>query len=172
VQIWRFERRTLRCRPIAGLFTRVHFERGDAGDPLAAVFARIEALEPVPDGSRVFVVDCAFGLSGRAWLREVDLRPDRRTAGVTTLCREVDMAVVSMCWLSSERLLVGDDRGRVHCFDLLTCEWHVVAQLPVSPLLVKTEMSASHSMRSGAACLQRLEWPFTSPTSVRLCRFS
>jgi hypothetical protein len=77
----------------------------------------------VPDGSRLFVVD-------EKSIRLVDLRPGSPTAGVTTVCKGLPTSPASMCWLSSERLLIGDRAGAIHCFDLLNGESHVVSQLP------------------------------------------
>jgi hypothetical protein len=109
----RLDRRTGVCSVVAG---SADTRRTDAADPLSAAFLVITCMAAAPDGSRLFVVDFQA-------IRQIDFRPDSATRGITTLyTTDCVPQFSSMCWLSSERLLIGDRSGCVRVFDLLSRE--------------------------------------------------
>jgi hypothetical protein len=131
-QICRVDRRTLTTTWLAGSGHTP--DPADSLDPASASFTGLYCIAAVADGSRLFVGDLQSTDDRRQppvhSLRRVDLRPGSAKPGVQTLWSNTGFLLAAMCWLPSERLLIADNHGRVHAYDLLSDEKHIVAELP------------------------------------------
>jgi hypothetical protein len=155
-EVYRVDRRT-------GLVTTPAVNREDDRQDGALLFSPpisyLSEIEAVPDGSRVFVHATEYWEDGvQRFDTLIEFGRSAPHAATVTHCRiykrhsDDGFEIQSMCWLPSERLLVGDSAGRVHSYDLLAAEWHVVAQMPMpsaasSPSLTAAEVTVDSTRR-------------------------